>query len=142
MFKTLRFFMWVWLKLKHISNCLRPEISYQYVCEKSLFPTITIYKVIRRRKNGDVDEKYKLDWTCDEPNQTPSEELFRHVMPPWLMITRDDTDYTEQLHPYIAKGNMIRIYFLNKRFGEGKWKIVDPKTFEEVDFPSSGIIIK
>ncbi len=143
MFRTVRLFVWIWLKLKQNCDCFRPKKGYTIINEyDDKLPTVTIIKVIRTRENGNTDFKYTLDWRFDESNTPSAEEVFHHVMPPWLMISKDGEDFTEQLHPYIAKGNIIKIHFLNQRFGAGKWTILDTKTFEEVDFPSSGIIIK
>lgn len=141
-FRTVRMFVWLWLKLKHNCNCFRPKKGYLISTEYLIDPQVTVQHVLRRRESGDVDEKYKLEWAVDGENSTTLDELFTHVMPPWLLITKDAEDYTEQLHPYVAKGNVIRSSFLNKKFGTGTWKILNPKTFEEEDFPSRGIIIK
>lgn len=143
LFRTVRFCMWVWLKVKHNCNACKRRAGYEYIHEDMpSLPLLTLTKVIHTRENGDSDFKYMLDWVSDDQKFTPPDELFHHVMPPWLLITKNDEDFTEALHPYIAKGNIVNLHFLNKRFGEGAWKIVNPKTFEEEDFPSSGITIK
>lgn len=140
-FRTIRLFIWLWMKTKQHCNCFRPQKGYIVVTEVPDDAPLVIQKVIRRRETGQIDEKYHIKWNNQENNVT-FEELFQHVMPPWLMITKDGEDYTEKLHSYIAKGNEIRPHFLNWRFGHGNWKILDTKTFEEINFPSTGIIIK
>ena len=141
-FKVLRLAVWVWMKIKQQCDCFRPEKGYIVVTEYLENPGLILEQVIRTRENGTRVSKYRIHWYNHHRNEITYEELFQHVMPPWLMISKDGEDFTEELHPYIAKGNIIRIHFLNWRFGEGKWKILDTKTFDEVDFPSQGIIIK
>ena len=141
LFRLLRLFTIAWMKIKQHCNCCRPQKGYILVTEMPNDAPLVIQKVMRTRENGQVDEKYFIKWD-NEPNNTTFEELFQHVMPPWLMISKDGEDYTEKLHPYIAKGNHIRPHFLNWRFGHGNWTILDTKTFEEIKFPSAGIIIK
>jgi hypothetical protein len=140
-FKIMKFLVWAMLKTKQNCNCCRPKKGYIIITEEDDSAPVTIHKIIRRKENGNIDEKYKLEWNHQD-DDTKIDALFEHVMPPWLMISKDGEDYTEQLHSYIAKGNDIRLQFLNWRFGNGKWTILDTKTFEEIIFPSTGIIIK
>jgi hypothetical protein len=103
--------------------------------------TIVVDKVVRTREDGREDVKYRITYN-DRLNETTSRELFEHVPPPWLMLSKDEEDFTEQLHPYISKGNVITLSFLTRVFGSGKWTYLNSKTFFEGDFPSSGITIK
>jgi hypothetical protein len=140
-FRAVRLFVWLWMKTKQHCNCFRPQKGYIVITEDSDNAPVTVHKILRTRENGTVDEKYKIEWD-DRDNDTKIDAIFEHVMPPWLMITKNGEDYTEKLHSYIAKGNEIRLHFLNWRFGHGNWEILDTKTFEEIKFPSTGIIIK
>lgn len=143
LFGTLRFFVSTYRMLKTNCNCFRAKSGIVVQQEDtSDIPSLIMYKVVRTRDNGDTDLKYKLEWHDELPNTTTHAQLFEHVMPPWLLICNNGDDLTEQLHPYIAKGNKIHINFLNWKFGKGKWTILDTKTFEEVNFPSSGITIR
>ena len=142
LFSILRFATWSWMKIQKIyRDCCKQQKGYVLVTETPEDIPLIIHNVIRTRENGQRDDKYFMNWVNQE-NTTTFEELFQHVMPPWLLITKDGEDYTERLHPYVAKGNFIQTQFLNWRFGEGEWKILNTKTFEEELFPSEGIIIK
>ena len=140
-FKAVRICMVFWLKIRAYCACCRPRAGTTIVQEDTTGLSADIYRVVRRRETGQIDMKYRIEWS-DKENTTDISDIFDHVMPPWLMITKDGDDYTEQLHPYIAKGNVIRTPFLDWKFGHGRWKILDPRTFDDVDFPSGGIIIK
>ena len=134
--------MVLWLKIRARCACCRPRPGTTITQEETDgLSSGIVYRVVRRRDTGQVDMKYRIEW-LDKENTTEVAGIFDHVMPPWLMITKDGDDYTEQLHPYIAKGNVIRTQFLDWKFGHGRWRILDPRTFDDVDFPSGGIIIK
>ena len=138
-FKTFRFCVIMWLKLN--SMCRRKRVGTSY--EENIDyadDDIIVDRVIRTREDGREDVKYRVTHK-DVANQTTHQELFESVPPPWLMITKDEDDYTERLHPYISKGNRITPLVLNRLFGSGKWTYLNAKTFFEGDFPSIGITI-
>lgn len=139
-FKTFRWCIFLWMKVR--SMCRRKQVgtTYSEVVDY-VDDNIIVDRVVRTREDGREDVKYRITHSEHIPNKTSSSELFEHVPPPWLMISKDDEDFTEILHPYIAKGNLITPSFLNKVFGSGKWTYLNAKTFFEGDFPSIGITI-
>ncbi len=102
---------------------------------------IAFQSVIRTKPSGQIDEKVAIHHREKFSQYIDESELFDPVQPPWLMITCDGEDFTEVLHDYICRGNIITLDLLNLRFGQGKWRYLHPKTFEDVDFPSEGIVI-
>jgi hypothetical protein len=140
-FKAMRLCMILWLKIRMYCNCCRERPGTKVFREETEGIQLDMFRIVRLRESGQIDVKYRLSWPGKE-NNTDSVDIFDHVMPPWLMITKDGDDFTEQLYPYVAKGNWVTTRFLEWKFGPGKWKILDPRTFDEVDFPSGGITIK
>ena len=103
---------------------------------------IAFQTVIRTKPSGQVDEKVAIHYRDKFSHCLDEIDLFEPVQPPWLMITCDGEDFTDTLHEYICRGNTITLDLLKLRFGQGKWIYLHPKTFEDVDFPSEGIVIK
>lgn len=104
--------------------------------------TVAIFETVTRIKpTGQTDLKTAIHHNGKVSQFVEQEELFVSVPPPWLMITCDGEDYTDALHDYICPGNTITDKILKMLFKKGKWVIMDPKTFEDVDFPSEGIVI-
>jgi hypothetical protein len=76
-------------------------------------------------------------------------DLFTSPPPPWLFIgfgeSADNlTDCTDELHSLIAYDNLIRVEVLHALMpaSEGKtWYYINPKTFETLEFPDTGILI-
>lgn len=68
--------------------------------------------------------------------------------PPWFFIGCYDSakslqDKTCEMDDYVFPGNRITVDLLQHLFpGSQRWVYIDPKTFEETDFPSEGIVIK
>ena len=67
--------------------------------------------------------------------------------PPWFFIGCYDSaksleDKTSEMDDYIYPGNIITLKLLKDLFpGTQRWVYIDPKTFEETEFPSEGIVI-
>jgi hypothetical protein len=101
----------------------------------SLDRTITKYKIWDK----DIQPKY-LD---------PTEVTYilkSKVDAPWLWFGAESpvgrTDLTNCFEPYLFPGNRITPEFLETTYPlYYDWKYLDPKTFKEVDFPKTGIII-
>lgn len=125
-YKAVRFFYWVWFCIK--STCK--------IRKTLLFVKNDDGSVTRYRPDGRVDIRVPVN------NNADNAVLFENVPPPWLMIQKNGVDRTEALASYVCKGNHITLDFLRKTFGDGKWAILNSKTFNEEDFPSGGIIIK
>jgi hypothetical protein len=104
--------------------------------------TFAIFQnVIRTKPSGQKDEKCAVYYTDKFGHYLENSELFDPVQPPWLMITCDGEDFTEVLHSYVCRGNTITLDMLKLKYAKGKWSYLHPKTFEDVDFPSEGIVI-
>ena len=71
-----------------------------------------------------------------------------HPPPPWFFIGCYDSaeslqDRTYEMEEYIYPGNVISLRLLKHVFpGTKRWVYIDPKTFDETDFPSEGIVIE
>lgn len=104
---------------------------------------IAYQRVVRTRPDGRMDARCAL-WhrVVGRRLALNQETLFDHVPPPWLLLTKDDVDFTEECAEFVAKGNLVTLDFLNTRYGHGEWKYVNPGTFEECEFPSCGILIE
>jgi hypothetical protein len=104
--------------------------------------TFAIFQhVIRTKPSGQKDERCAIHYKDKFSQFKDNSELFDPVPPPWLMITCDGEDFTEMLHDYICRGNTITLEMLKLKYAKGQWSYLDPKTFEDVDFPSEGIVI-
>jgi hypothetical protein len=104
--------------------------------------TIMAFETVTRVKpSGQIDIKTAVHHKNKVSQFMDPSEIFDHTMPPWLMISCNGEDYTDALHPYICKGNTITLQMLNMLFQKGDWTYMNPKTFEEEDFPSEGIVI-
>ena len=104
-----------------------------------------LQEVTRTRPDGRKDSRFAVLHRDKSRPLYAKADLFTPVPPPWLMIRQGDEDRTEDLAPYIAKGNLITLAFLQTAFfslNNEPWHYVDPKTFEERQFPSSGILIQ
>jgi hypothetical protein len=68
--------------------------------------------------------------------------------PPWFFIGCYDSakslqDKTGDMDDYIYPGNVISLALLHHLFpGTQRWVYIHPKTFEETEFPSGGIVIE
>ena len=107
--------------------------------------SFAVNEITRTRPDGRTDSRFAI--LHRDKSRVPYEpaDLFTAVPPPWLMIREGEEDRTEDLAPYIAKGNLVTLGFLQAYwFSEQpkEWVYVDPKTFEERQFPSSGILIQ
>jgi hypothetical protein len=143
LFTLLRCGTWTWMQMQRVyRDCCtrRPVDAYVYEIDFE-DDEFVVHKITRHRHDGRSDTKCQIEH-LDRSHDIRTNSLFAHVMPPWLLITKNDEDYTEKLHPFISKGNKITKRFLNKYFGVGHWKIMNAKTFEEQLFPSEGIIIE
>jgi hypothetical protein len=104
--------------------------------------TFAIFQsVVRTKPSGQKDERCAIHYKDKFGHYLENSELFDPVQPPWLMITCDGEDFTEVLHDYICRGNTITLEMLKLKYAKGEWSYLDPKTFEDVDFPSEGIVI-
>jgi hypothetical protein len=88
-----------------------------------------------------------IDGAWRAPYDIP--DLFTAPPPPWLFIGFGEsvdnlTDCTDELHSLIAYDNLIKVEVLRALMpaSEGKtWYYINPKTFETLEFPDTGILI-
>jgi len=108
--------------------------------EFSPLEPILIETVRRRRPDGRTDYRHAIQYADVARKAFTYSDLFEPVSAPWFMIQCDGKDMTETLAPYVCNGNAILPIFLNS-IQQGKWVYMHPKTFEDTDFPSCGIVI-
>lgn len=104
-----------------------------------------VNEVTRTRPDGRTDTRFAILHRDKSRAHYQSPDLFTPVPPPWLMIMEAGEDRTEDLAPYIACGNLVTLGFLQSYWYSEtpkEWVYVDPKTFEERQFPSGGILIQ
>lgn len=95
-------------------------------------------ETVTRVRHGTADVRKAVWYPNVQRASYNHEELFAPVMPPWLSIRNGDQDKTDDMSPYIVKGNVITTELL----GSSDWYYMHPKTFDEIVFPSEGIVIE
>lgn len=71
-----------------------------------------------------------------------------NIRPPWFFIGCYDSakslqDKTSEMDDYIYPGNVITNDLLQHLYpGAQRWVYIHPETFEEMEFPSDGIVIQ
>jgi hypothetical protein len=71
-----------------------------------------------------------------------------NIRPPWFFIGYYDSakslqDKTSEMDDYIYPGNLITNDLLQHLYpGAKRWVYIHPETFEEMEFPSDGIVIQ
>jgi len=106
------------------------------------FHPFAIEEVTRYREDGRTDLRIALWHHYAGRVAYHHHELFVNTFPPpWLSIRCDDVDYTSVLAPYVCRNNRITLSFLRTISRVGTWTYLSPTTFEDTEFPSSGITI-
>jgi hypothetical protein len=94
--------------------------------------------------------KYKLWKEGEVVRGLTDEEVYKvlhgDIQDAWLWIGASTVfssyDMTNEIQPFIVAGNTITPTLLSEFFPwHYNWKYLDPLTFKEVDFPSSGLTI-
>jgi len=102
-----------------------------------------------RRETPDfTDHRVAVHWSLVPRETYRIRDLYDSPIPPWYYIgytTEEGTkvDCTALLSPFVVEGNKITRPLLDVIVENGKglrWTYLD-KTFNQVDFPSNGIII-
>ena len=102
-----------------------------------------------RRETPDfTDHRVAVHWSLVPRETYRIRDLYDSPIPPWYYIgytTEEGTkvDCTALLSPFVVEGNKITRPLLDVIVENGKglrWSYLD-KTFNQVDFPSNGIII-
>ena len=104
-----------------------------------------------RRKRAGLHEEFRTAVHWYDHHRPPylQKDLFEPlVTAPWLFIGfrdgEDTVDCTDELSQYICYGNFIDTRLLNflvPRAKDKPWVYIHPKTFNETEFPSEGMII-
>ena len=147
------------------AHCFRSRLAYvseiwelhdfeegvsHYADTREELPEMYENKVLLHHTRRDapdfVDHRVAVHWGRTPRDAYRIRDLYDSPIPPWYYIgciTGEGlkTDYTTLLAPFIVEGNKITPALLNVISGtEGRWVYLD-KTFNQVDFPSNGIII-
>lgn len=108
-----------------------------------------IIHYVRKSKGLHEDFRAAVHWPELCRDGYVMKDLFDSPPPPWLFIgyrdEKDTYDCTEMLRQFVCYGNMIHVDLLNFLVPEGRgktWVYINPKTFEEVEFPSDGMVIE
>jgi hypothetical protein len=121
------------------------------ICWEADVPPHTIIVETLARMQGESESFRKIAWYAgDHFMQTMNyEAVFTTPFePPWLWIggvtvSGETRSCTDELAPYLVAGNVIRMELLRTICPDVLyWRILDPTTLEEVEFPAQGIVIK
>lgn len=90
-----------------------------------------------------------VQWTNEAGLGYDLDDVFDPPTAPWFFIgyitaEGKTVDCTEQLSNFVVGGNRITVpllRYLHPLSGESTWVYVNPKTFDQVEFPSEGILI-
>lgn len=123
------------------------EFNWMVVVPKD----VIIQETITRKQLDTVEHKHLLwyprDFYCTVPSDKKIKLFQTEISSPWLWIggitkSGEEIDMTEQLKEYLLFGNVIKPIFLSKLNPNIiKWTYLD-QTFNQVDFPTQGIVIK
>lgn len=139
-YRTVRGFFMIRNFFRKLCPSGRTQTEYQIDVDKS-HNKFDIQRVTRVRQDGRIDKKYAI-WYIGSPRKFQDyATLFENVPPPWLSIRCGEKDMTAEMANYICKGNHIKPQFLES-LSSDIWYYMHPRTFEEVEFPSNGILIE
>uniref|UniRef100_A0A6C0B5C3 Uncharacterized protein n=1 Tax=viral metagenome TaxID=1070528 RepID=A0A6C0B5C3_9ZZZZ len=102
------------------------------------------------RKTHGLHQSHKtvLQWTNEAGQGYSLPDVFEQAVAPWLFVgyIGDDgraVDCTETLDHIVVLGNRVTIPILRSVVDcpAEKWVYINPKTFDQVEFPSEGILI-
>jgi hypothetical protein len=94
------------------------------------------------------DHKTVIQWTNEAGRGYLLEDVFESAVVPWLFVgyiseSGKVVDCTETLNHLVVSGNRVTTPILRSVVGclAEKWVYLNPKTFDQVEFPSEGILI-
>jgi hypothetical protein len=104
---------------------------------------------VRKYHGLHVWDSTVVQWTNEAGRGYDLADVFESPVAPWFFIGYVDeegktVDCTEFLDNLVVGGNRITLpllRYLRPLSGESKWVYVNPKTFDQVEFPSEGILI-
>lgn len=104
---------------------------------------------IRKYHGFHAWDRTVVQWTNEAGQGYELEDAFETTAAPWFFIGYVDSDgktvdRTENLASFVVDGNRITVPLLRHLLpesGESTWVYLNPKTFDQVEFPSEGILI-
>jgi hypothetical protein len=103
---------------------------------------------IRKTQGLHQDDRTVIHWTNEAGQGYSLHHVFEPAVTPWLFvgyIAEDGTtvDCTETLDNLVVSGNRVTTPILRLVVDcpAEKWVYLNPKTFDQVEFPSEGILI-
>jgi hypothetical protein len=128
-----------------------PNVDEKYTSDtrESLCPDV-MYPILIHEVISGNHVRCAVHWKDGHREPYHLEDLFNKVPAPWLFIgyrtsEGEVIDCTELLSEYVCDGNFIAQELLECVVPEGrgkKWTYIHPKTFEQTEFPSEGILIR
>lgn len=105
---------------------------------------------IRKYHGLHAFDRIVVQWTKEAGRGYQLDSVFDAPIPPWYFIgyideTGRTVDCTETMSRVVVIGNHVTIpllHYLEPSSKGGKWVYVNPKTFDQVEFPAEGILIR
>ena len=103
---------------------------------------------VRKTHGLHQDHKTVIQWTNEAGQGYSLADVFEPAQAPWFFIgyiaeNGTTVDCTETLNHIVVSGNRVTVPILRLVVDSPaeKWVYVNPKTFDQVEFPSEGILI-
>ena len=142
-----------WLAVREFCGCSRknqkqststspPSSSWEF------FEEFSVQTLLYSNGSGRIKRVIHPPGHSSAENASTPEVFPPTPPPPWFFIGCYDSakslqDKTCEMDEYVYPGNVITLNLLRCLFpGTQRWVYIDPKTFEETDFPSEGIVIE
>ena len=105
---------------------------------------------IRKYHGLHASDRIVVQWATEAGRGYELDSVFDSPIPPWFFIgyideTGKTVDCTETMSRIVVIGNRITpplLRYLESSYTGGKWVYVNPKTFDQVEFPPAGILIE
>lgn len=105
---------------------------------------------IRKYHGLHAFDRIVVQWVKEAGQGYQLDSVFDAPIPPWYFIgyideTGKTVDCTETMSRVVVIGNRITaplLQYLEPSSKGGKWVYVNPKTFDQVEFPTAGILIE
>ena len=104
---------------------------------------------IRKYHGLHASDRIVVQWAMEAGQGYELDSVFDTPMPPWFFIGYIDesgktVDCTETMSRVVVIGNRITtplLRYLEPASNESRWVYINPKTFDQVEFPAEGILI-
>ena len=105
---------------------------------------------IRKYHGFHASDRIVIQWTKEAGRGYELDSVFDAPIPPWFFIgyideTGKTVDCTESMSRVVVIGNRVTaplLKYIEPSSKGGKWVYVNPKTFDQVEFPTPGILIE